>query len=155
MSRNGQQLPWSALIGSGIFLGSLAGILYSRVARPDYKQLVDSVKANGILLYPSLNNTIVHTFRNKLYSQPGYSEDDPWSATLSTKAAKILLMEVHGRRSREQALKALNRELEKTWEERIEQVRFRGCHERGEEFEERNGRELGAAEEGLCYGEWQ
>jgi len=152
MPPNDTAFTWITVLSTRGFLSTVAGVLFSKVASPDYEQLVDSIKTNALLLYPDTSTTVC-TFRTK----PTWfrcRKKDLWTATLTRNADKVVLKKVHGRSSREAALKALDSEVKRTLEENRGQMEAEADYVLGEEFEERIGRNEGDAgsEEGLCYG---
>ena len=152
MPRNATAFTWTTVLSIRGFLSTVAGVLFSKVASPDYEQLVDSIKANALLLYPGTSTTVC-TFRTRL-TRFRCSKKDLWTATLTRDADKLVLKKVYGRSSREAALKALDSEVKRTLKENREQMESERDRALGEEFEERNGRKEGDAgsEDGLCYG---
>jgi len=135
MPPNNTAFTWTTVLSTRGFLSTVAGVLFSKVASPDYEQLVDSIKANALLLYPGISTTVC-TFRAK----PTWfrcMEKDLWTATLTRNADKLVLKKVHGRSSREAALKALDSEVIRTLKENREQVGLERDHALGEEFGER------------------
>jgi len=152
MPPNDTAFTWTTVLSTRGFLSTVAGVLFSKVASPDYEQLVDSIKAHALLLPPDTSTTVC-TFRTK----PSWficRKKDLWTATLTRNADKLVLKKVHRRSSREAALSALDSEVMRTLEENMEQMELERDHALGEEFEERIGRDEGDAgsEEGLCYG---
>ena len=152
MPPNDTAFTWTTVLSTRGFLSTVAGALSSKLASPDYEQLVNSIKANALLLYPGTSTTVC-TFRTK----PTWfrcRKKELWTATLIRNADKFVLNRVYGTSSREAALKALDSEVKRTLEENREQMDVEADHVLGVEFEERNGRHEGDAGsgKGLCYG---
>ena len=151
MPPNDTSFAWATVLNTCVFSSSLAGIPYSKVARPDYEQLVDSIKANALLLYPDTSTTVCTFCTKPTWFK--FSKKDLWTATLTRNADKLVLKRVHGRISRETALIALDSEVKTTLEKNRKQMELEGNYALREEFEERNERNEGDkdSEEGLCY----
>jgi len=64
MPRNDTAFTWTTVLSTRGFLSTVVGVVFSKIASPDYEQLVDSIKANALLLYPGTSTTLC-TFRTK------------------------------------------------------------------------------------------
>jgi hypothetical protein len=133
-------MPVRTLLTASLFLGTLAYTLYTRVSSTDYEALVLAVKTAGQELYPKISHQTVSTTRMKPVWRAEYSERDPWTATLSQSEDGLVLMKVGGRRTREEALRALERGIGERIEERERQEGLRGEYGGGVEFERRGRR---------------
>ena len=116
-------------VTASLFLGTLAYNLYTRVASPDYEAIVQAIQTAGCELYPHVHDQVVTTTRTKAVRRHKYDKDDPWTATLSRKEKGrkgdgLALERVEGERSREEALRALERRVRTKVEERNRQE---GC----------------------------
>jgi len=153
MPPNDTAFTWTTVLSTRGLLSTVAGVLFSKVASPDYEQLVDSIKANALLLYPGTSTT-VFTFCTKP-TWFKFSKKSLWTATLTRNTDKLVLKRVHRRSSREAALNALDSEVKRTLGENRELMDVEADYVLGEEFEERKGRKEGDAgsEEGVCFGE--
>jgi len=115
MPPNDTAFTWTTVLSTRGFVSTVAGVLFSKVASPDYEQLVDSIKANALLLYSDISTTVC-TFRTK----PTWfrcRKKGLWTATLTRNADELVLKRVHGRSSKEAALKALNSEVKRMLKE--------------------------------------
>jgi hypothetical protein len=117
------------LLTASLFLTTLAYTLYTRVASTDYEALVQAVKTAGQHLYPTIPHQTVSIMRTKPAWRPEYSEHDAWTATLSTREDGLLLIEVEGKGTREEALRALERKIRRKIGERENQDKLRGSIE--------------------------
>jgi len=151
MPANDTAFTWTTVLSTRGFLSTVADVLFSKFPSPDYEQLIESIKANALLLYPGTSTTVC-IFRTK----PTWfrcKKKDLWTATLTRNVDKLVLKRVHGGSGREAALSALDGEVKRTLEENGEQMGLESDRALGEEVEERIGRneKLAGSEEGLCY----